>query len=47
MKKTYPEDFFKKAGKKGGDATKKKYGVEHYSKIRKGKKKAPWDLMNN
>ncbi len=48
MKKTIPKealDFFTKKGKKGGLATKAKYGVEHYreraahmNKVRKEKR---------
>lgn len=30
-------NYFKKLGKKGGNATKEKYGVEYYSRISKNK----------
>lgn len=31
------KDYFKRLGKKGGNATKEKYGVEYYSRISKNK----------
>ncbi len=34
MTELIDKDFFRKAGRKGGLATKKKYGKEHFKKIR-------------
>lgn len=40
MKKPIDEkmrEFLREAGRRGGNATKKKYGIEHYRKMRQKK----------
>ena len=32
--KVYTTEYFKKMGRRGGNQTKKKYGIEHFKKMR-------------
>lgn len=39
MTELIDKDFFRKAGRRGGLATKKKYGKEHFKKLRAKQKR--------